>query len=130
MSNAAEAREVVFELFQDLDGFSLEDYQPFSDTSAGMSAIIHFLRTAVEEDGKHLKEVDGQMLAVTGNGNGQADLHFTIDRDASLEREDLELMGLDHPLVVSYLHRYRDLQPGEIGIRVQSHDGRSGVLSI
>ena len=130
LSNAAEAREVVFELFQDLDGFSLEDYQPFSDTSAGMSAIIHFLRTAVEEDGKHLKEVDGHMLAVTGNGNGQADLHFTIDRDASQEREDLELMGLDHPLVVSYLHRYRDLQPGEIGIRVKSHDGRSGVLSI
>ena len=64
-----------------LDGFSLEDYQPFSDTSAGMTAIIHF-RTTVEEDGKHLKEVDGHMLAVTGNGNGQADLHFTIDRDA------------------------------------------------
>ena len=72
LSNAAEAREVVFELFQDLDGFSLEDYQPFSDTSEGMSAIIHFLRTAVEEDGKHLKEIDGHMLAVTGNGNGQS----------------------------------------------------------
>ena len=74
------------------------------------------------------------MLAVTGDGNGQADLHFTIDRDASQEREDLELMGLDHPLVVSYLHRYRDLQPGEIGIRVKSHDAEaasspSGVLS-
>jgi superfamily II DNA/RNA helicase len=28
LSNASEARKVVFELFQDLDGFSLDDYKP------------------------------------------------------------------------------------------------------
>ena len=28
-----EAREVVFELFQDLEGFSLDDYKPFSDVT-------------------------------------------------------------------------------------------------
>ncbi len=35
MSNATEARKVVFELFQDLDGFSLEDYKPFANVEAG-----------------------------------------------------------------------------------------------
>ena len=130
LSNAAEAREVVFELFQDLEGFSLDDYQPFSDTSEGMSQIIHFLRSAVEQDGKQLKEVDSELLAVTSTGNGHPDIHFTTDRDVSLEREDLELMGLDHPLVVSYISRYRDLSPNEIGIRVNSPDDRTGVLSI
>ena len=33
--NAEESRQVVFDLFQDLDGFRLDDYKPFSDTSAG-----------------------------------------------------------------------------------------------
>ena len=36
VSNANEARQVVFELFQDLDRFSLEDYQPLSDVTEGM----------------------------------------------------------------------------------------------
>ena len=40
LSNASEARHVVFELFQDLDRFSLEDYQQFSDTSEGMGELI------------------------------------------------------------------------------------------
>lgn len=130
LSNAAEARNVVFELFQALDGFSMDDYQPLSDTSEGMTRIIHFLRTAVEDDGRQLKEVDSEMLTVTGDGNGNPDIHFTTDRDVSLEREDLELMGLDHPLVVSYMNRYRDLSPEEIGIRVKSADDRTGVLSV
>ena len=33
LSNSREARQVVFDLFQDLDGFSLDDYKPFSDVS-------------------------------------------------------------------------------------------------
>lgn len=49
---------------------------------------------------------------------------------ASQEWEDLELLGLDHPLVVSYLQYYRDLPPGDIGVRVKSHASRSGALSI
>ena len=36
LTNASEARNVVFELFQDLDRFSLDDYQQFSDTTEGM----------------------------------------------------------------------------------------------
>jgi hypothetical protein len=130
LSNAAEAREVVFELFQDLDGFSLEDYQPFSDTSEGMSAIVRFVRTAIEEDGQQLRQVDDDVLTVTADGSNRPPILFTTEREESLRREDVELMGLDHPLVVSYLNRYRDLPPREIGVRVRSNDGRTGVLSI
>jgi hypothetical protein len=36
LANAREARAVVFDLFQDLEGFSLDDYRPFSDVSTGM----------------------------------------------------------------------------------------------
>lgn len=130
VSNAAEARQVVFELFQDLDGFSLDDYQPFSDTSEGMSAIIRFLAAAAEEDGKQLRQFDGNVLALAEAGNGNGQTRFTTDRDESLNRDDLELLGLDHPLLVSYLDRYRNHPPDQIGIRVCSDDRRSGVLSI
>jgi superfamily II DNA or RNA helicase len=130
LSNAAEAREVVFELFQDLEGFSLDDYRPFSDTSEGMSEILRFVRLAVEEDGKHLKQLDEGTFAVMADGDDKPEMCLTTEREDSLQREDIELIGLDHPLVISYLNRYRDLPPQELGIRVCPHDGRTGVLSI
>ena len=42
MANATEARKVVFELFQDLDGFSLEEYRPFADVAAGFDRVVRF----------------------------------------------------------------------------------------
>ena len=44
LSNAREAREVVFDLFQDLEGFSLDDYKPFSDVSSGLDRLVHSCR--------------------------------------------------------------------------------------
>src|SRR5262249_16845111 len=100
LSNAAEARQVVFELFQALDRFSLEDYQQFSDTSEGMGEIVRFLRAALEEDGKSLADADGGLLAVRSGDSGQKDVLLTTAREESLARSDVELLGLDHPLVV------------------------------
>ena len=130
VSNAAEARQVVFELFQDLDRFSLEDYQPFSDTTAGMERIVQFLKTALSEEGQKLSPVGDKLYAVTGNGDGQTSVTLTTQRDQSLVRQDVQLLGLDHPVVASLMERYRSLPPQEIGIRVKSLDGRNGVLSI
>ena len=56
LSNASEARQVVFELFQDLDRFSLDEYQPFSDVSEGMGRSIEFMKTAIEQDGKQWQQ--------------------------------------------------------------------------
>ncbi len=131
VSNAAEARQVVFELFQDLDRFSLEDYQPFSDTSAGMERIVQFLRTALSEDGQQFVPTGDRLYTVTGGGgNGQPQATLTTQRDQSLVRQDVQLLGLDHPLVASLMERYRSLPPQEVGIRVKSPDERKGVLSI
>jgi len=108
----------------------LDEYQPFSDTSEGMSEIVHFLLTAVEEEGQQLRQLDDEVLAVTGDGNHQPEIRFTTEREESLEREDIELMGLDHPLVVGFMNQYRNLPLDELGIRVSSNDRRKGVLSI
>ena len=131
VANADEARQVVFELFQDLDRFSLEDYQPFSDTSAGMERIVQFLQAALSEEGRQLAPTGDGLYAVTsGGGNGQTETVLTTQRDQSLVRQDVQLVGLDHPLVASLMERYRSLPPQEIGIRVKSPDGRKGVLSL
>jgi hypothetical protein len=42
LSNASEARKVVFELFQDLEGFSLDDYKPFADVKPGLDRLLEF----------------------------------------------------------------------------------------
>ncbi len=129
LSNASEARNVVYELFQDLDGFSLDDYQPFSDTSEGMDEIVCFVRAAAEDDGKDFRtEADG-VFVISTPGNGES-LRFTTDRDASIASENIDLLGLDHPIVVQYMQQFRDLPDDQIGIRVHGSDGRTGVLSI
>jgi len=130
LSNASEARHVVFELFQDLDRFTLDDYQPFSDTSQGMSELVRFLRTAVEEDGKRIVESKEGILAIVADGSDQPEIRFTTDRAQSLNRTDVELLGLDHPLLSSYMTRFRNLPPQEIAVRVRSTDHRHGVLSL
>ena len=129
LSNASEARNVVYELFQDLDGFSLDDYQPFSDTSEGMNEIVRFIRTAVEEDGKKFRPDGEGIFAISTPGNGEP-LRFTTDRDASIDTENVDLLGLDHPTVVNYMQHFRSLPDDQVGIRVRSEDGRTGILSI
>lgn len=129
LTNASEARDVVYELFQDLDGFSLDDYQPFSDTSEGMDEIVHFVRSAVEDDGSSFRPEANGIFVVSASDNSEP-LRFTTDRDASIESESIDMLGLDHPMVVKYMQRFRDLPDDQIAIRVRSDDGRTGVLSI
>jgi hypothetical protein len=124
LTNAAEARHVVF------DRFTLDDYQPFSDTSDGMLELVRFLRASVEEDGKRLSQVADGQLVITNEGSPQAETRLTTDRAQSLMRPDVGLIGLDHPLVVSYMSRYRNLPIQDIGVQVQTTDHRTGVVSI
>lgn len=129
LSNASEARNVVYELFQDLDGFSLDDYQPFSDTSEGMNEIVRFIRAAAEDEGNSFQPDDNGMFVASTPKDGKP-RRFTTDRNASIESENLDLLGLDHPAVVDYMQRFRNLPEDQLGIRVRSNDGRTGVLSI
>lgn len=130
LSNAAEARQVVFELFQDLDRFSLDDYQQFSDTSEGMEEIVRFLRAASAEDGNTLTAMGDGLFVVTDGDNGQTPVRLTTSREQSLARSDVELLGLDHPLVVEYMARYRALPAQDVGVRVRAENHRIGVLSL
>ena len=62
LSNSREARQVVFDLFQDLEGFSLDDYKPFSDVSSSLDRLVRFLSAAVR-DGLALQKALSAFLA-------------------------------------------------------------------
>lgn len=130
ITNAAEARQVVFELFQDLDRFSLDEYQQLSDGGEGMAALVRFLRGAAELDKKRLTDAGDGDLVLADAGTGEPQRRLTTARDRSLSRPEVELLGLDHPLLAGYLSEHRGLPPQGLGVRVRAEDRRAGVLSI
>lgn len=129
MSNSREARQVVFNLFQDLDGFSLDDYKPFSDVSSSLDRIVRFLSAALLERQQKLVRIDEQTYdLIAEDGNRQ--VRFTLNRNAATAQDELELLGLDHPIIQSELTRWRSLPPEAIGIAVTADLDAPALLSI
>ncbi len=126
LANAREAREVVFDLFQDLDGFSLDDYKPFADVSNNLNRLVQFLGAAVEDRQERLVKIDDDTYDLV-TVDGVRRVRFTINRDVATSRDDVELLGLDHPVVQQELGRWRSVPPEEIGISVQG-DATAPVL--
>jgi len=127
LSNAREAREVVFDLFQDLDGFSLDDYQPLSDVSTGLKRILEFMSLSVFDKGQSLKKKDDQTYLLEGLENGKA-ITFTLDRETASDTETVDLLGIDHPIVQAELSRWQNIAPERIGLSVKSSDDQSAFL--
>ena len=126
MANATEARKVVFELFQDLDGFSLEDYRPFANVVAGFERVLGFLCAALSEQGRQVKRLDEKTYAILAS-DGDSEMRFTTDRELAREQEGIELMGLDHPLMSELLQRWQDLDAEMLGVAVAGDDGPAVV---
>jgi superfamily II DNA or RNA helicase len=127
LSNASEARKVVFELFQDLDSFSLDDYKPFVDVKPGLDRVLEFLRASLAVDGRRIDAKEGSIYVVKGP-NDEIVCRITLNREAASERADLDLLGLDHPLVQDALKRWQTAAPEHIGVAVAGPDG-PGVLT-
>lgn len=129
MANAADARTAVFELFQDLDGFSLEDYEPLSQISNDVQVLTAFVRAAAETQGlKFVPLGPGDFRLDTADG--KIDSIFTSDRDRAQAQTSMELLGLDHAKVVAWQRQFAGNSPQALGIRVRSRDGRKGCLGV
>lgn len=129
LSNSREARQVVFDLFQDLEGFSLDDYKPFSDVSSSLDRLVRFFSAAVADRNQKLSKVDDEtydLVTVDGACRGR----FTLNRDTATSQDNLELIGLDHPLVQEELGRWRNLPAEEIGIAVAGDVDAPVLLSL
>ena len=130
MSNANEARQVVFELFQDLDGFSLDDYRPFADIDAGKRRIMAFLEASVHADGGELRPEDDGTFRFSLPEVSLRE-RFTLGREQTQENEALELIGLDHPILVQMLKRWKAINSENLGVSVGVDAGLpAGVLTI
>lgn len=100
MTNASMAREVVFELFQDLEKFNLSDYQRFDDGGKGMKRLVAFAKKAAEQHGARFVDHPSDVLVLH---RGEEEVRFTTNRDLALEEEKLQLLGVEHPLVEGWL---------------------------
>ncbi len=128
LSNASEARQVVFELFQDLEGFSLEEYKPFADVSVGLGRLRDFLNVALQDRGQRLEPLGDHLFELRDSNNSPLG-RFTDDRDKATSTEGLGLIGLDHPIVEDALGRARAIPPEELGTSVKTDDGMRGIAS-
>ena len=129
MSNADRAKNVVFELFQDLDRFNLVDYKQFDDQGRGMQRLVEFCQRAAKQDGGQFQPTESAIyeLRMPGQHPGL----FTTDRDKALEAENLNLLGLEHPVVRGWLDRWASLDAGNRAVHC-GLDARGGseVLTI
>jgi ERCC4-related helicase len=113
MDNAKHAKDAVFELFQDLDGFSLDEYAPLSDTEESMDDLVRFMQKALPYQGESIEVKSGKQFAL--NKDGVEQLLFTTDRDEATNSDKLHLIGLDHPAISELLEVYRNLNAESLG---------------
>lgn len=128
LQSAREARQVVFSLFQDLEGFNLDDYKPLADTAGSVERMLRYFGAATADTGKTLATTGPGRFEVR-DGSGAALLRFTTDRDLAREDDALDLFGLDHPLMQEALRRWREAAPEGLGLAVRAGDDPAGVLT-
>ena len=128
LSNAREAREVVFDLFQDLEGFSLDDYKPLSDVTSMMGRLHRFFSAAVVDRGWTLRQLDDGSSELQGADIGC--VRLTMDRELANANEAMALLGLDHPLVQAELGRWQALEPEQAGCAVIADVEAISILTI
>lgn len=130
MTNANLAREVVFELFQDLDSFKLGDYRRFEDEGKGMQRLLAFAQRAARVDGGEFRPI-GKDVFVLQRPDAEP-VQFTTDRDRALQEDGLSLLGLEHPVVKQWLDAYTSLKPEDRALvgSIEGNGQRTGLITI
>lgn len=129
ISNSTEARKVVFDLFQDLDGFSLDDYKPYADTKSGMEKILAFMTEALKSSDQRLIKLGENSFNLI-NSSGEIVRCFTTDRETANDMEGVDLIGLDHPLVQSMIDKFSNYDANQIGCSITSDINENALLTI
>ncbi len=120
MSNANEARSVVYELFQDLDRFTLSDYVAIGNVEEGMGHIVRFIEKYADLEGWTIDWPSKDVFQIANAANDRK-FTFTTSREKANVTEGLELLGLDHPFIADVLGKCRNLPPEQIGIVAESN---------
>lgn len=103
LKNAISARKVVLSLFQDLEGFNLEDYQKCTDGGKNMARLVDFIEKQAEFSGYQYHVKTDGVAELKHKESGEITL-FTKDRQKALDSKSLEIFGLENPIVEKMLH--------------------------
>jgi superfamily II DNA or RNA helicase len=130
MNNATTAREVVFELFQDLDTFNLSDFKQVDDEGRGMQRLLQFAQRAAYLEGGELKQQKNDIFELIRPD--VPTMLFTTDRDKALAIDELNLLGLEHPVVRGWIEKAVALPAEERGIigHLEYNGQGSGIMTI
>ena len=128
VENATTARRVVSELFQDLEGFQIDDYRAFDDSGRGMDRLLDYIREGVEEAGGTVVPKGAGLYDVSLNGTL---MRVTTSRDRAKEDEGTTLLGLEHPLVRRLMaaHCALDARSRAVAARCGGQPAMRGVLT-
>ncbi len=129
MANSKEAREVMFELFQDLENFNIDDYEPFSDSSESLEKLVKFLQTAISSQNYDWNRIDNKTIELIDKESNLKRL-LTLDRDTASSDDNFELLGLDHPIVKQEVQTWQNVDPEVLGVSVLGDVSDTTVLSI
>ena len=124
MTNAERARQVVFELFQDLEKFNLQDYRRVDDGGIAMRRLLEFSRSAVAANGGTwtVKTDDEFEASLNVSGN----IRLTTNRERALRQENLALLGLEQPFIRGLMEKMQSIPASDralIAANGQPHNG-------
>ena len=129
-NNAVLAREVVFELFQDLDTFNLSEFQEFDDQGRGMQRLLAFAQRAAHLEGSQLRQRDEEIYQLIRPA--QPTMLFTTDRNKALAVQELNLLGLEHPTIKAWMEQVSSLPAEERGLigKLAGNAQGAGLITI
>jgi superfamily II DNA or RNA helicase len=128
IDNARSARQIVWELFQDLDGFRLDEYKQMDDGGEGMARLIRYFQAALaRKGGKCLRISDTQFQV---QQDGQPPFRITTDRATAKEDEQTSLFGLEHPFIKQLLDEDRQLEGNARALAASRPEDSKGVLTV
>ena len=80
----------------------------------------------VDEQGNFADDLRTQILGQLSerrSGDRELTARFTIDRELARDREEIELLGIDHPLMAKAVQRRHNLNAERLGVAVHSDVG-------
>ena len=127
MTNAERAHQVVFELFQDLEKFNVQDYRRVDDGGVAMRRLLAFSRSAVTASGgTWTTRTEDEFEASL---NGSASLLLTTNRDRALRQDGLALLGLEQPFIRGLLEQLQSLPAADRALLAANGQPHSGCLT-
>lgn len=123
IDNAKTARAVIFELFQDLDGFDLSEYKSISNASGELpKRLFSAFQTGLSLfDGSYSK-IDEKVFEVSYPKLNLNKAPVTFDRDLANSDTKLSLLGFDHPIVMDMIGSMETRKPSARAVAVRAKD--------